>query len=430
MNEGLIERTSSPWSHLLGLVGAYVACTLLVALAAQLGLFTSLFSHYISGDTMQWIENRSRFFSYEAPGPDIVLSHIYFQFIDNISPLLIPLLGMSAIVSTILIVGACGTVLSRRIGTVAAALIALNPFFWLVVLGPSKEPFALCIVSTSLALIMQVRLPKTLWLGAGLLSVIALFTRVEFACTVLLILAFILSMRTLRLERFTAPVILVVSLAVLFLIPLVFFYNPPLPNSRAGIAHPLMYEHYQSLAPEEMGSMSVSISHRLASNPWTGWVGVLYRIVSSTVHGPLRPGGMFTHDGRIAIYMTSLWLTEFFVTFGLPAAVLILAGLKASHPKARTLAAMAIAMSVFIGFYPIIQVRYLIPIAPIFIMLFFMIERRPRLVLALAVLALATLGPMTLFVLGYPPPTSINLDLAPGANPYLPSWIEHERPVQ
>ena len=57
-----------------------------------------------------------------------------------------------------------------------------------------------------------------------------------------------------------------------------------------------------------------------------------------------------------------------------------------------------------------------------------MLEKRERKTLVVWILSLAIIGPIILFMAGFPPTESIGVDLLPGHNPYLPSWLNNERP--
>ena len=196
---------------------------------------------------------------------------------------------------------------------------------------------------------------------------------------------------------------------------------------RTGLLADQYYDHFESLEPDEVGTMSLAVSRNLSTNALLAPLGATYRLAGSVLHAPLRPI-LATEDGRASLYMTAQWLNEFFVTFGLPATILILTRPKRRPRQARCIAALACALAVAISCYPTIHVRYFMPLIPYFIMLLFMLDERERTLLLVGIIPLAIIGPLAMFLAGFPPPESHGIDLLPGHNPYIPSWLSNERP--
>ena len=396
-------------------------CTTLTALASQWRLFNTTVSDYVSGDVLNWIldadPNSSQPFKFSAGDP---YADLYLEYLSNLSPIFIPLLNAGSIIGTILVVGLCARTISQRASIVTAALIALNPFFWMSALGPSKEPSLVCLVAISLALIMKSRLPWLLWVFAGLMSISAFFYRMEFALVIAVGTALIISLRAVRLERWNPKILVGVALIGMVVIPY--------PLSNTGIMKgrsisEVRYETFSSLAPSDTGALSVEISRKLAQSSWTAPVGVIYRLVISSLRAPLRPAVRST-DGRVPLYTSFLWLTEFIVTFGLIASLIILLKRDCNYEYGKTLAAFNLALAVMIGCYPIVQTRYFIPISPFMLILVCILEKKTRVRLGIAVIAIAVIGPILLALLGHPPVPTHNTDLVEGGNCFLNPLID------
>lgn len=498
------KKNEGYWRPTIWLSLIYVLCTALTATSAQLGLFNSLASDYISGDAQSWIQWRRLTTSYlDLNSSFLNLNFIYFQIVESISPVLVSAMNMLATVLAIIILGRCGTGISGKAAKIAAASIALNPFFWLVALGPAKEPFTVCISAASLAVILKIRLPWKIWTLFGIVLLASIFLRLEFTLAIVLATAAIVAMRKLHFEKKTTVpcarfavygwmasvaasfiaitiivplsnlfvagalwlgatclllagwlrkknleakqkdstsfgtstseitlnvrVILFVALTALVIGPTILSSKIRLPNGRSNMTSKYYYKHFESLQPAEVGMTSIEISKELSTGEFTAPLGAIYRLTGSVLHAPLRP--IFaTEDGRASLYMSFQWLNEFFVTFGLPAAILILIRKKKRPEQTRCIAALACALAVLLSCYPTIHVRYFIPIIPYFVFLLLTLEKREWQILLLVILPLAIIGPIVFFIAGFAPTESIGNDLLPGHNPYLPSWLENERP--
>ncbi len=492
------------WRSIAWLALTYVICTALSATVAQLGLFNSIASDYISGDALNWIELRKLSPSYlDLDTGFLNLNNVYLEILDGISPVMVSAMNVTATVVAIMILGRCGATLSGKAAKIAAASIALNPFFWMVALGPTKEPFTVCTAAASLAVILKIKLPWQVWALFGIVLIASLFLRLEVTLAIVLATAAIAAMRKLGFEKMTtvtcpqfaiygwaasisaslivitviAPLCglfvagalwlgitclilatwlrkkdaesrqtgptqffpttkdttlnvkftLLAALTSLLIVPTILSSEIKLPNGRTGLVSEAYYDHFESLQPSELGATSLSVSRKLSTSELLAPFGAIYRLAGSILHAPLRP--IFaTTDGRASLYMTAQWLNEFFVTFGMPAAMLILIMRKDRPEQARCIAALACALAVAVSCYPKIHVRYFIPLIPYFVMLLFMLTKRERQILALGIISLAIIGPLTLFLAGFPPPESSGVDFTPGHNPYIPSWLDNERP--
>ena len=189
------------WGTITWLSLTYIFCTALVATAAQFGLFQSLVGDYLSGDATEWIRWRQSTTSYQDLDTRFLnLNYVYLQVIDGISPVMVSVMNVTATVVTIIILGRCGAAISGKAAKIAAASIALNPFFWLVALGPAKEPFTVCTAAASLAVILKVKLPWQVWTLFGMVFLASIFLRLELTLAIALGTAAIVVMRKLDFE--------------------------------------------------------------------------------------------------------------------------------------------------------------------------------------------------------------------------------------
>ena len=198
------KKDKTHWRPIIWLALTYVACTALSATAAQMGLFNTFVSNYISGDTLGWIELRESSPSYLNLNTEFLnLNYIYLQFIEDMSPVMVSAMNMVATVVAIIILGRCGAAVSGTAAVIAAASIALNPFFWLVSLGPAKEPFTVCTAAASLAVILKIKLPWKVWSLFGIVFLASLFLRLEITLAITLGTAALAVMRKFHFEQRT-----------------------------------------------------------------------------------------------------------------------------------------------------------------------------------------------------------------------------------
>ena len=245
----------------------------------------------------------------------------------------------------------------------------------------------------------------------------------EFGCAVAFGTVLILLVRRLGFETWNCRILIGASLSAMTLIPIALKTSDALAKNRTSLVADGTFEMFASLTPSNTGEVSVGISQRLARSVWTAPLGVGYRLVVSVVRAPLRPV-LKSNDGRIPLYSVFLWLTEFIVTFGGIAALIILATRKNCHEYGKTIAGLVCALAVLIGCYPIVQTRYFVPLTPFMLILIFMLKAPVQFRLVIVITTLALIGPVLLALLGHLPAPNQNHDLPADGNPYLNPWIE------
>ena len=440
------DRAADTFRVWLFLVLCMGVMTAFCAYAAQTRALSPFLSNFMLIDAYVWVERlgisdtpgglESSYWSDEISSrytlwqglvalPRLVSDQFGFALLFVLSPMSFIVVGFGSLALSCFLMVRSGATISPRCAVIFGCIIACNPLCWLWSIAPYKEPFGILLGSLILTVIVRARVPVWCFVLAIVLSSFGLILRIELTAFLFAILLWIFVGRLLLSDRLLATLLLI--LPVLVLLASVFELNR-LVSNRLDLYTPQQLEKLGGSYTELM-SKNAGVSERLMTNQWLRPLGVVYHGVTIMVHPFLRPLGLGDHG--IYIFQFGRWISHLLCALTAISSLLVLIRWRRSSDPVALSSAVALSLLTLTCVFPVMLTRYFYP-ATVFViplLLGLPVLWRKRLLGGLLVVLL--LGPLTLLLLGYPPPgLGGDKDFPAHRNPFLPGYHQENDSVE
>lgn len=412
--------------------------TVFFAFAAQTRVFSPFITNFLLIDAYTWVERlgivdgpdgptstywseqiapRFTFWQAVLALPSLRSDIFGFGLLFQVSRFSFICLSLVSLAMSCYLMVQSGATVSRRCAILFGCVVAFNPICWLWSIGPYKEPFGILLGSLILAVAMRARIPVWCFVLSIVLSAFGLILRIELTAFLFVILLWLVVARLFMSDRLVARLLLI--LPALVLLASFFELNRLIP-SRVDYYTP---QHLDLLGDShtELMSRNHSMSDRLMTNQWLRPLGVLYHGAVIVVHPFLRPLGLGDHG--IYIFQFGRWVSHLLCALTAMLSFLVLFRWRRSSDLLVLSAAVTLSLLTLTCVFPVMVTRYFYPamvfVAPLLLGLPSLWRTR----LLGGLLLVLLVGPLTLFMLGYPfAGLADDQDFPAHRNPFLPGY--------